>query len=195
MLEKFLDCKDKSSQRPWELLSVLPPGHHIYPNGDAHVSVGMAGGGAEGDQDSRGKSRTPESGSENGEGEGKEEEASDGPKYPKSPKSPQIPSTSGDAAGHTSPDGALPLNTHPDFKEGLDAVRSGSLDVRPLSRANLNLLEEQFQGLSRANSVPSRPLTAEEKRLLQETHVLVNGELQVITQQSVQVCVCIYICV
>jgi len=197
MLEKFLDCKDKSFQRPWELLPVLPPGHHVYPNGDAHVSVGMIGR-VRGDNDSRGSSRTTESGSEKGEEEGAEEVKS--PTSPKSPKSPKIgtldaasaaaPDAKGGKAAFsnlvnaTSPDGAVSINSH--GGEGLDIINTDGLDVRPLSRANLDLLEEQFEGFSRPNSVPARPITAEEKRLLQETHVLVNGELQAISRQSVQ---------
>ena len=78
MLESFLDMKDKSERRAWELLPVLPPGHHVYPNGDSLFNAEIAYEKTlltDGDGNSRGSSESDnEQGQGHGQGQGQGQE-------------------------------------------------------------------------------------------------------------------------
>ncbi len=169
MMEGVLDSKDKESKRPWELLPVLPPGHHVYMNGDAHVTVGPDQGEHESHASGSSRTGTPLASGRQGHDESKV------------------------AGAHPEVQDVTALTTGPTTEQNIsgnsgapttEAEAEEGVLVRPLSRANLELMNQSRQGSLVADPRPTGTATATTQ--LQESHVLLYGTLQPVNTATIE---------
>ena len=129
MLEQFLDMKDVQGTRPWELLPVLPPGHHVYDNSDAIFRPVL--------ELENGSSRTPSSaGSDHGEGG--EEEGEGGEREKKSAADNEAGTTDATTAQGDGTD----ANVRPLSRANLDAHTRAQTPHTPHTATTGGVLDE-----------------------------------------------------